>query len=81
MMVDLEAISAWERAHSRYYLQLGNGPEREVTESEFIAAEQACGFYPKVGCGPIATSGFSMGDVHGRVKYVDDDALRVEGEK
>lgn len=62
-------IDKWEREHSIYFLRFGNGPEREVTEEEFIAVERSAGFYPKAGCGPLATGGFSKGDVSGRIEH------------
>ena len=40
----------------------------EVTEEEFAEAERSAGFYPKPGCGPVATGGFSDGSVEGEVR-------------
>lgn len=68
---DLKQISDYERSRSRYFLKLGNAPEQEVTEEVFIRAERSAGFSPKPGCGPVATAGFSAGEVSGRVEYRD----------
>jgi hypothetical protein len=50
----------------RYFVTAGNSPEREVSLSEFIAAEHAAGFAPRDD-GMRATSGFSTRNVAGRV--------------
>jgi len=57
----------------RYYLKAGWQKEyEEVTEVQYIEAERAAGFFPKPGCGPIATGGFSRGSVSGKVEYVEE---------
>lgn len=61
------------RPNQKYYLSSEVHPEREVTEQEFIRAEQAAGFHSKFGRDHVATGGFSRGDVSGRVVYVDTD--------
>jgi hypothetical protein len=76
--VNIEDISAWERARSIYYLREIGGDSssrwRQVTEDEFIAAERRAGFIPQAGCGPIATAGFGDGKVEGKIEYVDASA-------
>lgn len=47
-------------------LQFGDGPWREVSQSEYLAAERAAGFRPKPGCGPYVTGSFSHGEMRGR---------------
>lgn len=68
----LKRIADYEREHSVYYLKR-NKRWVQVTEDEFIAAEQRAGFFPKPGCGPVATAGFSYGDsgeeIEGRIDY------------
>lgn len=66
----------------RYWVRLGDGPEREVTKAEFIAAERAAGFYSKFGPNEVATAAFSNGRISGRTEVVDDkrafeDTLRI----
>jgi hypothetical protein len=51
----------------RYFIAFGDGPEREVTRAEFIAAEQTAGFRSKFGPGTVATGGFSGSGIRGRV--------------
>ena len=51
----------------RYWLSVSALPWQEATQEQFIAAEQAAGFYPKLGGGPLATNGFGAGSVNGRV--------------
>ena len=41
----------------------------EVTEKEFVRAEGAAGFHPKPGLVPVATGGFSSGNISGKVEY------------
>lgn len=67
-MSDINKLLEWQRVNSRYYLRLGDNPELEVTEAEFIAAERAAGFFPKTGCGPLATAGFGSNHVLGRIE-------------
>lgn len=66
------------RLNQKYYLSSEVHPEREVTEQEFIRAEQAAGFHSKFGRDHVATGGFSRGDVSGRVVYVDTDVPEPE---
>ena len=58
------------KAH--YYLKCGNEEEKEVTEQEFIDAEQAAGFRSKFGINSVATGGFSNGYTKGTVRYKED---------
>jgi hypothetical protein len=59
----------------RYYLS-AFGIEKEVTEEDFIRAEREAGFYPKHGCGPVATGGFGTGvsgfGLGGRIEYIKE---------
>lgn len=56
-----------------YFLATNVHPERQVTEKEFIRAEQAAGFRSKFGSDHVATAGFSGGGMSGRVVYVQAD--------
>lgn len=58
---------------AQYFLSSDAHPEKEVTEQEFIRAEQVAGFHSKFGRDHVATGGFSRGDVSGRVVYVPLD--------
>ncbi len=60
MSRSLEEILAEHRANLRYFLRpkAARAVWQEVTQEEFVQAERAEGFYPKPGCGPVATSGF-----------------------
>lgn len=50
----------------RFFLSAWFNPKWvEVSQDEWIAAERAAGFRPKPGCGPLATGGFSSGNVSG----------------
>lgn len=54
----------------RYFVQIGEGPEREVSEEEFISWERKAGFRPKSGTG-VATGGFSTtagGGIRGKME-------------
>lgn len=55
------------RRNTRYFLKPDSDRAvwQEVTEQEFVAAERGAGFYPKYGCGPVATGGFSAGGQRG----------------
>ena len=54
----------------KYYLKSAwQDHWEEVTQEQFIQAERAAGFYPKHGCGSVATAGFSGGSVMGMVVY------------
>lgn len=60
---------------ARYFLQHDNGPVKLVSKREFIAAERAAGYRPKLPSSDpryktlCATSGFSNGPVTGIVEY------------
>ena len=63
-----------EAAMYKYFLKASfSDNEKEVTQDEFVRAEQNAGFHPKYGCGPVATGGFSNGTISGRVEYVVTD--------
>jgi len=64
----------------RYFVKDGEGPEREVTQDEYVATERSAGFRPKPGCGPEATASFSSGRLSGRVEYVTDEHTKTGGE-
>lgn len=53
----------------RYFITLGNEPEKEISQAEFIRWESQAGFRPKPGCGPVATGGFTSGMIKGRVEH------------
>jgi peptidyl-tRNA hydrolase, PTH2 family len=55
----------------RHLLTLGDGPEREVSQSEWLSAERAAGFHHKPGLGPYATGGFSANGVRGRLERLE----------
>lgn len=77
-MSDEFDIGKWEREHSKYFLRHDHGKWVEVSESEFVAAERGAGFFPKTGCGPVATGGFSAsgpdGEIEGRIDFVAETA-------
>jgi hypothetical protein len=52
-----------------YWLRGMGRKWREVTQEQFIKAEQNAGFHPKRGCGPVATGGFSAGSMEGAITY------------
>lgn len=54
----------------QYFLSSEHFPEKEVSEQEFIQAEQNAGFRSKFGPDHVATGGFSGRGMHGRVVYV-----------
>jgi hypothetical protein len=58
-----------------YYIQIGLGPKRRVSKAEFIAAEQAAGFRPKIQ-GEVATAGFGGNGITGSIVYnaTDEEA-------
>lgn len=64
---DLKDLLAEHRRNTRYFLApVTSDPIwQEVTEQEFVNAERAAGFYPKPGCGPVATGSFSAGGQRG----------------
>lgn len=56
----------------RYFIQIGEGPSREVTLEEWIKRERQAGFYG--GDGKHArTAGFRGGEVHGIMRYMEPD--------
>lgn len=67
MPSELERILAEIRAKTRYFLAPNTETPvwQEVTEEDFVRAEQGAGFLPKPGCGPVATGGFSAGGQQG----------------
>ncbi len=58
---------------SQYYIKLGKHPEQEVSKEEFISMEHQCGFFSKFGPDKVATAGFGLGIVSGRVDGFDDE--------
>lgn len=57
----------------RYFLQIGNEREREVTKAEFVSAERNAGFRNTMGQpDEPATAGFGNSRIgtRGRVEYV-----------
>lgn len=63
---------------NQYYLSSEVHPEKQVTEQEFIRAEQAAGFRSKFGDDHVATGGFTGRGMHGRVVYVPLDIPELE---
>ena len=51
----------------RYWLRIPGFEYQEVTRDKFTEMERKAGFYPKVGCSPIATAGFSTGTIEGKI--------------
>ena len=51
----------------RYWLRIPGLKWQEVTRDKFIEVEHAAGFYPKAGCGPLATAGFGTLTVEGKI--------------
>lgn len=64
----------------RYFLKINDSPEREVSMIEYALAERMAGFLPQPGCGPLATSEFSVssgsGEVVGRIEQ--EEGKKVE---
>lgn len=56
----------------RYYLSTDIHEEKEVTQEEFIKFERNLGFFPKPGCGPVATGGFSKNGINGRTEWIKE---------
>ncbi len=56
-------------AKERYWIRARGTKWQEVDQNAFVNAERNAGFYPKAGCGPVATGGFSNGSVEGTVTY------------
>lgn len=62
----------------KYYLSHSALGEKEVTKQEFIKAERAAGFRPKLPSThpnymeTCATGGFSSGDMRGRIEYIKE---------
>lgn len=71
-------VDAAERAAGivkRYFIRAGDGPEREVDESEFVDTERQAGFYNTLGRPEKpATAGFSGRNLSGRIEYELPDA-------
>lgn len=59
----------------RYYLSVAGSDYQEVTQEQFIRAEEGAGFHPKKGCGPVATAGFSGNSISGKIEYEKIDTL------
>lgn len=55
----------------RYFIKVGEGPEREVDLDEFCEYERIAGF-TGFGEGP-ATAGFYGKLIQGTIRYMDDD--------
>ena len=55
----------------RYWVQVGENPEQEVSREDFIKLERSAGFRSKFGPNEVATAGFSTGVLKGRVETVD----------
>jgi hypothetical protein len=59
---------------TKYYLSHAQLGEKEVTKEEFIAAERAAGFRPKLSSNHpdymkvCATGGFGIGGISGRIE-------------
>ena len=51
-MVNLDEISRWERARSRYFLRYNHGPWEQVSEIEFIVAERERALSQKLDVAP-----------------------------
>jgi hypothetical protein len=50
-----------------YFLKEGDGPERQVTKAEYVAAERAAGFYNRIGQpAETATGRFGADGISGR---------------
>lgn len=61
----------------QYYLSSDVHPEKQVTEQEFIRAEQNAGFRSKFGPHHVATGGFSGRGMHGRVVFVQPEPVKT----
>jgi hypothetical protein len=57
--------------HSKYFVRFRKECAWiEVTEAGFAQAERNAGFFPKYGCGLVATAGFFSGNgIEGKVEY------------
>lgn len=66
--------------NERYWLRISGFAWQEATQDQFVNAERACGFYPKFGCGPVATGGFSNRSTEGRVTYGEITTEKYPGE-
>lgn len=55
----------------RYFLTIGDEPEKEVTKKEYIRAEQSAGFRSKFGPDEVATASFSNSrqGISGSIEY------------
>jgi len=56
----------------RYWLRSAIQGWKEVSQIEFAKAEREAGFFPKPGCGPLATAGFSSNHIEGKVTYEEE---------
>jgi hypothetical protein len=62
-----------------YYVALGDGPMRQVSKDEYVAAERAAGFYPKSRTeGQVATAGFGGNGISGKVVYNEPPSERQQ---
>jgi hypothetical protein len=52
-----------------YWLRIDTLPWQKATEEQFVKAERNAGFFPKPGCGEVATGGFSGRATEGRITY------------
>lgn len=50
----------------------------EVTKEQYIEAEEGAGFFPKPGCGDVATDSFSGHGIRGKVNYEDENGDKAE---
>lgn len=54
----------------RYFIQIGEGPSREVTLEEWIKYERQAGFYGSDG--KRRTAGFTGNNIHGHIRDADE---------
>jgi hypothetical protein len=67
---DREHGGGAEATRYRYFVTYPGEPEREVDVHEWRAAEQAAGFWPKLGPGHNATAGFGGKGIRGRMQLI-----------
>lgn len=77
----MQKVDAYPDGH-RYWIQVGENPEQEVSKEDFIKLERQAGFYSKFGPNEVATGSFSNGALSGRTEIVDkelawQDTLRI----